>query len=91
MSDSRTIYLDHAATSWPKAPGAADAMSRYLREAAGNPFFVTHLATKEAAFEAFGLGLVVAEKNKTIVHGGKYTDFLAHLTIIGISFRLRGK
>lgn len=26
------IYLDHAATSWPKRPGVAEAMDRYARE-----------------------------------------------------------
>jgi cysteine desulfurase/selenocysteine lyase len=36
MSD-RPIYLDHAATSFPKAPGVAEAMVRFLNESAGNP------------------------------------------------------
>lgn len=31
------IYLDNAATSWPKAPGGVEAMSRFLLEEAGNP------------------------------------------------------
>ena len=31
------IYLDYAATSYPKAPGVAEAMSRALTEAGGNP------------------------------------------------------
>ena len=31
------IYLDHAATSWPKAPGVSEAMVRYLEHEAGNP------------------------------------------------------
>ncbi len=31
------IYLDHAATSFPKAPGVATAVARFLEEAAGNP------------------------------------------------------
>jgi cysteine desulfurase family protein len=31
------IYLDNAATSWPKAPGVAEAMERTLIEAGGNP------------------------------------------------------
>jgi len=33
----RTVYFDHAATSWPKAPGVAEAMSRALVELGGNP------------------------------------------------------
>ena len=31
------IYFDNAATSFPKAPGVAEAMSRFLAEAAANP------------------------------------------------------
>ncbi len=31
------IYLDHAATSFPKAPGVAEECARFLREDAGNP------------------------------------------------------
>ncbi|HVZ93138.1 MAG TPA: aminotransferase class V-fold PLP-dependent enzyme [Phycisphaerales bacterium] len=30
------IYLDNAATSWPKPPAVADAMARFLAESAGN-------------------------------------------------------
>ncbi len=31
------IYLDHGATSFPKAPGVTRAMTRFLDEASGNP------------------------------------------------------
>ncbi len=31
------VYLDHAATSWPKAQGVAEAMSTFLAHEAGNP------------------------------------------------------
>ncbi len=34
---ARTVYFDHAATSWPKAPGVADAMTHALAELGGNP------------------------------------------------------
>lgn len=34
---SRRIYFDHAATSFPKAPGVASAMAAFLDHAAGNP------------------------------------------------------
>ncbi len=33
----RTIYLDHAATSWPKPPEVVEAMERALTELGGNP------------------------------------------------------
>ena len=32
-----TIYLDHGATAFPRAPGVAQAMVRFLDEASGNP------------------------------------------------------
>jgi len=32
-----TVYFDHAATSWPKAPGVAEAMQRALTDFGGNP------------------------------------------------------
>jgi len=31
------IYLDHAATSWPKPPAVVEAMRSLLEEAGGNP------------------------------------------------------
>ncbi len=34
---STAAYLDHAATSFPKAPGVAGAVARYLETEAGNP------------------------------------------------------
>ncbi len=34
---SELVYLDHAATAFPKAPGVAAAMSRFLEQEAGNP------------------------------------------------------
>ena len=32
MSNTRRIYLDNAATSWPKPDSVYDAVDRYLRE-----------------------------------------------------------
>lgn len=37
MADRPLIYLDNAATSWPKPPGVLEAMERAMREAAANP------------------------------------------------------
>ena len=31
------VYLDHAATSWPKPPEVFEAMKRAMEEAAANP------------------------------------------------------
>ena len=36
------IYLDNAATSWPKAPGVGEAMKASVDEALGNPGRGTH-------------------------------------------------
>ncbi|MEX1310224.1 MAG: aminotransferase class V-fold PLP-dependent enzyme [Candidatus Sulfomarinibacteraceae bacterium] len=49
MTATRRIYLDHGATSWPKAPGVADAMIRYLEEEAGNPGRGGHRLTVAAS------------------------------------------
>ncbi|WP_271751168.1 aminotransferase class V-fold PLP-dependent enzyme [Cohnella sp. JJ-181] len=37
MKEKPVIYLDNAATSWPKPPGVLEAMERTMREAAANP------------------------------------------------------
>ncbi len=34
---TRPIYLDNAATSWPKPPQVGEAIARFLAESAGNP------------------------------------------------------
>lgn len=35
--DKAMIYLDHAATSWPKPPSVMAAMADFLERAGGNP------------------------------------------------------
>jgi len=45
----RPIYLDHGATAFPKAPGVADAMTRFLAEASGNPGRGGHRMTVAAS------------------------------------------
>ena len=37
VKDHPYLYLDNAATSWPKPPGVAEAMSEFLATSAGNP------------------------------------------------------
>jgi len=49
------IYLDNAATSWPKAPGVAEAVSRSLADPFGSPGRGTHAGAVSAdrlVFEA---------------------------------------
>lgn len=43
------IYLDNAATSWPKPPVVAEAMTRFLAEQAGNPGRGGHRLSRDAA------------------------------------------
>lgn len=42
------IYLDNAATSWPKPPGVAEAMVRFLRDVGANPGRSGHARSNEA-------------------------------------------
>lgn len=49
------IYFDNAATSWPKPPGVAEAMTQFLNEVGANPGRSGHRTSIEAAriiFEA---------------------------------------
>ena len=43
------IYLDNAATSWPKPPEVMQAMSGFLESAGGNPGRSGHRLSIEAA------------------------------------------
>ncbi|MCE5344050.1 MAG: aminotransferase class V-fold PLP-dependent enzyme [Eubacteriales bacterium] len=51
----RSIYLDHAATSFPKAPGVAEAMTRYLTNVGGNPGRGSYAAATDAEIASFTL------------------------------------
>lgn len=48
MSSPRSVYLDNAATSWPKPPAVAAAMSRFLEEVGANPGRSGHRLSIEA-------------------------------------------
>jgi cysteine desulfurase family protein len=66
VSDSREIYLDNSATSWPKPPAVAEAMTRYLTEEGGSAGRGSHArairavqavyATREAVAGLLGVG-----------------------------------
>ncbi len=55
------IYLDHAATSWPKPPGVIEAMSDFLERAGGNPGRSGHRLSIEAARIVYDVRESVAE------------------------------
>ncbi len=60
MSPVPPIYLDHAATAFPKAPGVAAAVARFLDESAGNPGRGGHRLTVAASRAVEGARLQVA-------------------------------
>ncbi len=49
MSETESIYLDHGATSFPKAPGVSDALVQFLVNDAGNPGRGGHRLTVSAS------------------------------------------
>jgi cysteine desulfurase/selenocysteine lyase len=55
------IYLDNAATSWPKAPGVAEAVARSLREPLGSPGRGTHAGVVSADRLVFEARTLAAE------------------------------
>ena len=55
------IYLDNAATSWPKPPGVAEAMMRFMADSAANPGRSGHRMSIEAARVVFEAREAIAE------------------------------
>jgi cysteine desulfurase family protein len=55
------IYLDNAATSWPKPPAVASAMVRFLDEVGANPGRSGHSRSVEAARRVYAAREAVAE------------------------------
>lgn len=84
----KTIYLDNAATSFPKPPGVAEAMSNFLSTGAGNPGRGGHALAREAgrvvesARRALA-GLIHAPDPSRIVFTLNATDAL-HIAFDGV-------
>lgn len=53
MTDRKIVYLDHAATSWPKPPSVLSAMNHFLTEIGANPGRSGHSQSVEAARVVF--------------------------------------
>ncbi len=53
MSASKTVYLDHAATSYPKPPTVLSAMATCMKHSGGNPGRGSHRLALEAAKEIY--------------------------------------
>lgn len=61
MTMSTPVYLDHAATSWPKAPGVVSAVTAALDGPIGNPGRGGHRATVDASRRVEAARAAVAE------------------------------
>jgi len=55
------VYLDHAATSWPKPPGVLTAMQKAMEEAAANPGRGSHQMAVQASRVLFETRRVLAQ------------------------------
>lgn len=82
------IYLDNPATSWPKPPGVAAAMTRFLEEIGANPGRSGHRLSVEAARTVHEARRAVAElvggpDPLRIVFGANATDAL-NLALFGL-------
>lgn len=81
------LYLDNAATSWPKPPGVAQAMARFLEEIGANPGRSGHRLSIEAARVVYNAreaiaGLFGAPDPLRVIFGLNITD--------GINLALHG-
>ena len=88
MPAPRSIYLDNAATSWPKPPEILAAMGRFLNEVGGNPGRSGHRLSIEAgrlvesAREAVA-GLFHADDPLRVVFTANVTEAL-NLALCGL-------
>ena len=55
------IYFDNAATSWPKPPGVAEAMTRFINEVGANPGRAAHRQAIESGRIVYGAREAVCE------------------------------
>ena len=61
IRNPKSIYLDNAATSWPKPPSVADAMVHFLQEIGANPGRSGHRLSVEAARIVYAAREAIAE------------------------------
>jgi len=65
LPSSRTkegaVYLDNAATSWPKPPGVADSMHHFIDEIGANPGRSGHRMSIQAAHVVYSARAAIAE------------------------------
>ncbi len=83
-----TIYLDNAATSWPKPPGVYETLGTFLQESGANPGRAGHrmAAAASAAIAATRLSLsrlLNAESPDRVIFAHNATDAL-NIAILGL-------
>lgn len=57
----KIIYLDNAATSWPKPPGVSDAIKKFIDEIGANPGRSGHQASVQAARVVFSARKAISD------------------------------
>ncbi|MFP3896664.1 MAG: aminotransferase class V-fold PLP-dependent enzyme [Anaerolineales bacterium] len=81
------IYFDNAATSWPKPPGVAEAMTHFLNDVGANPGRAAHRRAIEAGRIIYGAREAVADLFNVadplrVVFGANVTEAL-NLALLG--------
>lgn len=83
-----TIYLDHAATSWPKPPAVGEAMMNALQFAGANPGRGSHRMAVQASRVLFetrkGLATLFGIRNPNDIAFGSNTTEALNLAIQGV-------
>lgn len=72
------IYLDHAATSWPKPPAVVEAMVNALQQSGANPGRGSHRMAVQASRVLFGARKSIA--NLLGIHNANDISFTANTT-----------
>ena len=60
MSACKTVYLDHAATSYPQPPAVSEAVLRCMKHSGGNPGRGSHSQALAASKEIYACREVAA-------------------------------
>ena len=86
---NKIIYLDHAATSWPKPPEVLEAVTRCMREAGGNPGRGEHQLASRASEVLYSCRELAGELFDTVPERVVFTSGATHGLNIAINGLLR--
>ena len=64
MNESRYIYFDNSATSWPKPPVVAESMTRFITEEGGSAGRGSHTRAINAVRSVFAAREAIAQGHK---------------------------